>query len=175
MQLEELRHGQGLVPRHPDERAYRDNNACVTVGELFVRLAHSRAHPTALLELRDELHVVWANAAAVAWIGGGEGPLRPRMKPGEYARWEDVCRAAIAANRAHELDADDRVYTATPLGDGHIAVESREPDARFDMLFSQHLDGVFFAALDEPIDWAHGDKEALLDYVFDHLLSNTSN
>jgi PAS domain S-box-containing protein len=141
----------------------------VTVGELFVRLADSRAHPTALLELRDELHVVWANAAAVAKIGGGEGPLRARMKPGEYTRWEEVCRAAIAANRAHELDADDRVYTVTPLGDGHIAVESREPDARFDMLFSQHLDGVFFAALDEPIDWAHGDHDALLEYVFDHL------
>jgi PAS domain-containing protein len=23
--------------------------------------------------------------------------------------------------------------------------------------------------LDEPIDWANGDKEALLDYAFDHL------
>jgi PAS domain S-box-containing protein len=141
----------------------------VTVGELFVRLAQTRTHPTALLELRDELHVVWANAAAVARIGVGEGALRPCMRAGEYARWEEVCRAAVAANRVHELDAEDRVYTMTPLGDGYLAIESRAVDARFDLLFSQHLDGVFFAALDEPIDWAHGDKEALLDYVFDHL------
>lgn len=141
----------------------------MTVGELFVRLAQTRAHPTALLELRDELHLVWANTAAVERLGGGEGPLRARMTTGEYARWEDVCRAAIAASRVHELDAVGLVYTLTPLGDGFLAIESRKSDARFDMLFSQYMDGVFFASLDEPIDWAHGDHEALLDYVFDHL------
>jgi PAS domain S-box-containing protein len=42
-------------------------------------------------------------------------------------------------------------------------------DPRFEQLFSRSLDGVFFAALDEPIRWdEEADKEALLDYAFDH-------
>jgi len=45
-----------------------------------------------------------------------------------------------------------------------------DSDARFEQLFSRSLDGVFFAALDQPIRWDDAaDKEALLDYVFDHL------
>jgi PAS domain S-box-containing protein len=45
-----------------------------------------------------------------------------------------------------------------------------EVDPRFEQLFSRSLDGVFFAALDEPIRWDdEADKEALLDYGFDHL------
>ena len=41
---------------------------------------------------------------------------------------------------------------------------------RFEMLFEHSVDGVFFMALDEPIAW-HGaaDKDALIDYAFDHL------
>jgi PAS domain S-box-containing protein len=43
-------------------------------------------------------------------------------------------------------------------------------DPRFEQLFSRSLDGVFFTALDEPIRWDdEADKEALLDYAFDHL------
>ncbi len=47
---------------------------------------------------------------------------------------------------------------------------------RFDMLFEHSVDGVFFMALDEPIAW-HGatDKEALLDYAFDHLRITSVN
>ena len=69
----------------------------------------------------------------------------------------------------HELDAEGRVFVVSPVGERHVAIESRGPDARFDMLFSQHVDGVFFMTLDEPIDWEHGDREALLDYAFGHL------
>ncbi len=43
-------------------------------------------------------------------------------------------------------------------------------DPRFEQLFSRSLDGVFFATLDEPIRWDESaDKEALLDYAFDHI------
>ena len=40
---------------------------------------------------------------------------------------------------------------------------------RLELFFSQSLDGFFFMMLDEPIAWNdHADKEALLDYAFDH-------
>ncbi len=43
-------------------------------------------------------------------------------------------------------------------------------DPRFEQLFSRSLDGVFFTAFDQPIRWDDAaDKEALLDYAFDHL------
>ena len=42
-------------------------------------------------------------------------------------------------------------------------------DDRLELFFSQSLDGFFFMMLDEPIAWTdHADKEALLDYAFDH-------
>jgi formate hydrogenlyase transcriptional activator len=40
---------------------------------------------------------------------------------------------------------------------------------QLDLFFSQSLDGFFFMMLDEPVRWDEGvDKEAVLDYVFDH-------
>jgi PAS domain S-box-containing protein len=47
--------------------------------------------------------------------------------------------------------------------------EVRQDDDRLEVFFSQSLDGFFFMTLDEPIAWnEHADKEALLDYAFDH-------
>jgi PAS domain S-box-containing protein len=43
------------------------------------------------------------------------------------------------------------------------------PHDRLELFFSQSLDGFFFMMLDEPIAWnEHADKDALLDYAFDH-------
>jgi PAS domain S-box-containing protein len=43
------------------------------------------------------------------------------------------------------------------------------PDDWLELFFSQSLDGIFFMMLEEPIAWNEGaDKEALLDYAFDH-------
>jgi formate hydrogenlyase transcriptional activator len=40
---------------------------------------------------------------------------------------------------------------------------------QLDLFFSQSLEGFFFMMLDEPVRWDEGvDKEAVLDYVFDH-------
>ncbi len=136
---------------------------------MFVRLAQTRAHPTALLErtTSGELFILWANDAAVARLGGNTGSLR--AVSAEYPRWDSVCRAALASGRPVELDAENLAYTVTPLDEHTLAVESRPRDERFDMLFSQHVDGVFFMTLDEPIDWANGDHDALLGYAFEHL------
>jgi formate hydrogenlyase transcriptional activator len=42
-------------------------------------------------------------------------------------------------------------------------------DDRLELFFSQSLDGFFFMMLDEPVRWDDSiDKEAALDYVFDH-------
>jgi PAS domain S-box-containing protein len=42
-------------------------------------------------------------------------------------------------------------------------------DDRLELFFSQSLDGFFFMMLDEPIAWNdRADKDALLDYAFDH-------
>lgn len=47
---------------------------------------------------------------------------------------------------------------------------------RFEMLFEHSVDGVFVMTLDEPITW-HGaeDKDALIDYAFDHLRLTSVN
>jgi PAS domain S-box-containing protein len=48
--------------------------------------------------------------------------------------------------------------------------DDRSAQARFDMLFTHNLDGVFFMTLDEPLVWNDSvDKDAALDYAFDHL------
>src|SRR4029450_9085140 len=44
-----------------------------------------------------------------------------------------------------------------------------EPNDRLELFFSQSLDGFFFMMLDEPIRWDETvNKEAALDYVFEH-------
>jgi PAS domain S-box-containing protein len=46
---------------------------------------------------------------------------------------------------------------------------SAESDDRLEVFFSQSLDGFFFMMLDEPIVWNETiDKEAALDYIFEH-------
>ena len=118
-----------------------------------MRLMESRPHPTAILE-RDasgEIFIKWANAAAArAWAL----PRAPCARiDAEYPRWASVCDAALASGRPVEIDAEGRLFTVTPLDENTVAMESRPRDERFDMLFSQHVDGVFFMTLDEPIDW----------------------
>ncbi len=45
----------------------------------------------------------------------------------------------------------------------------QKSEALLNLLFTQSLDGFFFMMLDQPIYWNDlADKEALLDYVFDH-------
>jgi PAS domain S-box-containing protein len=49
-------------------------------------------------------------------------------------------------------------------------------DHLLELLFSQSLDGFFFMMLDEPIRWDdQADKEALLDYVFEHQRMTKAN
>jgi len=44
-----------------------------------------------------------------------------------------------------------------------------ENDRLLELFFAQSLDGFFFMMLDEPVEWGdHVDKEAVLDYVFEH-------
>lgn len=45
----------------------------------------------------------------------------------------------------------------------------RESEERLELFFTQSLDGFFFMMLDEPLRWDDTvDKEAALDYIFDH-------
>jgi len=44
-----------------------------------------------------------------------------------------------------------------------------ENERLLELFFSQSLDGFFFMMLDQPVEWGdHVDKDAVLDYVFDH-------
>src|SRR3954467_7608333 len=44
-----------------------------------------------------------------------------------------------------------------------------ENERLLELFFSQSLDGFFIMMLDEPVEWGDGvDKDAALDYVFDH-------
>jgi signal transduction histidine kinase len=46
---------------------------------------------------------------------------------------------------------------------------SIENERLLELFFSQSLDGFFFMMLDEPVEWGeHVDKDAALDYVFEH-------
>jgi PAS domain S-box-containing protein len=53
---------------------------------------------------------------------------------------------------------------------------AREHEARFEMLFSQNVNGVFFMTFDEPIRWGDSvNQEVLLDYAFEHLRVTAAN
>src|SRR4029079_2123651 len=45
-----------------------------------------------------------------------------------------------------------------------------ENERLLELFFAQSLDGFFFMMLDEPVEWGdHVNKDAVLDYVFEHL------
>jgi PAS domain S-box-containing protein len=51
-----------------------------------------------------------------------------------------------------------------------------EEDARLERLFRDSAEGMFVARLDEPIAWGpDADREALLDYTFEHLRTTATN
>lgn len=51
-----------------------------------------------------------------------------------------------------------------------VLEEQRTRAARYEMMFCQNVNGLFFMTLDEPIDWRRStDRESLLDYAFEHL------
>lgn len=73
--------------------------------------------------------------------------------------------------KAHECTAMESV--ARQLGAHLIRAwaeeELKRSERRLDLFFSQSLDGFFFMMLDEPVVWNPTvDKEAVLDYVFNH-------
>ena len=44
-----------------------------------------------------------------------------------------------------------------------------ENERLLELFFAQSMDGFFFMMLDEPVEWGdHVDKDAVLDYVFEH-------
>ncbi|HET8624147.1 MAG TPA: histidine kinase [Gemmatimonadales bacterium] len=59
---------------------------------------------------------------------------------------------------------------ATPPGALHPAEKALEESQRLlELFFAQSLDGFFFMMLDEPVRWdATADKDALLEWVFEH-------
>ena len=67
VQLEELSQCERVLASrrsgHPEDRAYRANNARVSVGELFMRLMESRPHPSAIFERAPdgEIFIKWTN------------------------------------------------------------------------------------------------------------------
>jgi signal transduction histidine kinase len=51
-----------------------------------------------------------------------------------------------------------------------------ENERLMELFFSQSLDGFFFMMLDEPVEWNDGvDKDAALDYVFEHQRLTKAN
>src|SRR4051794_28849029 len=53
---------------------------------------------------------------------------------------------------------------------------SIENERLMELFFSQSLDGFFFMMLDEPVEWNDGvDKDAALDYVFEHQRLTKAN
>jgi hypothetical protein len=44
-----------------------------------------------------------------------------------------------------------------------------ENERLLELFFAQSLDGFFFMMLDEPVEWGdHVDKDAALDFIFEH-------
>jgi PAS domain S-box-containing protein len=63
----------------------------------------------------------------------------------------------------------------TPSSDSTHA-PSVSKDVLHELFFTQSLDGFFIMMLDEPIDWNESaDKEALLDYIFEHQRISIAN
>ncbi|GEM_PF-697380 len=66
---------------------------------------------------------------------------------------------------------DGLIYAAARDVTQKLLMERRlgEKLEQLNLLFSQSLTGMFFMMLDEPVEWHDGvDKEAVLDYVFEH-------
>ncbi|MGH8939028.1 MAG: PAS domain S-box protein, partial [Actinomycetes bacterium] len=63
-----------------------------------------------------------------------------------------------------------RVWSFRDVTERRRAVERlKESQRLLELFFSQSLDGFFFMLLDEPVRWDDAaDKEAVLDYVFNH-------
>ena len=52
----------------------------------------------------------------------------------------------------------------------------KKSDQLLNLFFTQSLDGFYFAMFDEPLPWAAAaDKEALIDYAFDHMRVTRAN
>ncbi|MBX3157715.1 MAG: PAS domain-containing protein [Deltaproteobacteria bacterium] len=82
--------------------------------------------------------------------------------------WAEAC---AAGSGAWTHAASRAAFSA--LGEAHLlarAPREAKPDEHFDLLFAQSFDPVFLMRLDEPFHWHAGaDREALLDYAFEHL------
>src|SRR5678815_4163973 len=57
-----------------------------------------------------------------------------------------------------------------PSGGRKMAIDyGIENERLLELFFAQSMDGFFFMMLDEPVEWGdHVDKDAVLDYVFEH-------
>ncbi|MEM7346714.1 MAG: PAS domain S-box protein [Chloroflexota bacterium] len=121
--------------------------------------------------------------------------IKPLLAPQEYERLQEFNEARIKGNAVPDyytydaLRKDGSRMTLQNVvrvieWDNQPAIQStviniteqtraenalREREALLDVFFSQSLDGFFFMMLDEPIAWHdEADKEALVDYAFEH-------
>jgi signal transduction histidine kinase len=147
------------------------------IGAIFARTMGSHLHGILIVERdpADELVIVWSNCAAAKRLGAQPGrPLATILDASVVPAWEAACRDVLAraASSAHE--------SATFTSDGaSVVIELRDdlgPHPLFSALLAQNTTGVFLATLEQPIEWGpHVDREATLDYVFDHLRVTAAN
>ncbi len=90
---------------------------------------------------------------------------------------EQICRdgRVIISEIVSTLNEDDKgnfiLIGVSRNITNRKAIENalKENEKRLNMFFSMSLDGFFFMMLDRPVRWDDSvDKEAVLDYVFDH-------
>ncbi len=144
------------------------------LGPLLERLAERYPGSLVIVErdARGDFAILWANAAAVERLD--HLTVRALLDDRDNTTVQLACADAIATDCMLELDLRPShtlsgCITIIPLGPRRLAIElCREPrslelsiagelkrqrDARFEMLFSQSLNSIFFMTLDEPIRW----------------------
>src|SRR5262249_50195500 len=150
-----------------------------------------------------DLLIVWASPAAANRLGLAAAlPCRldAVLAPAGYTRAAAAAREAIASGRTIDTDLPSCAAAVIPVGQGpthppRVVIEfapvaapasaaelaralelARDNELRFNLLFSQNIDGVFFMELDQPVRWdGEADKEALIDYAFEHCRISALN
>jgi signal transduction histidine kinase len=137
----------------------------------------SHLHGVLIVE-RDpagQLVIVWANCAAAKRLGAQAGrPLAKILDASVMPAWEAACCDVLA--RAGSTAHDSTTFTSDGAS---VVIELRDdlgPHPLFSALLAQNTTGVFLSTLERPIEWGpHVDREATLDYVFEHLRVTAAN
>jgi len=96
------------------------------------------------------------------------------LAPDGSVRWHQWTNLALFDNHGNIIELQAVGHDITERKNVEDAL--KKSDQLLNLFFTQSLDGFYFAMFDEPLPWAAAaDKEALIDYAFDHMRVTRAN